>query len=128
MTSAGNPDHGIDPDVSGEPAVAAESPMPRRAPGVDLVGQVDASGYTDQQWLVCIEGTRYMRATRILYGVLQHADGRTPLEEIAQRVSAEVGRQVTADQVDWLIRERLAPAGLIMTTTEEEFGGAETDA
>jgi hypothetical protein len=122
VTSAGSADTSMDPELSGEPAVSADFPMPRRAAGVDLVGQVDASGYTDQQWLVCIDGTRYMRATRILYGVLQHADGRTTLEEIAQRVSAEVGRQVTADQVDWLIRERLAPAGLITSDAQDESG------
>jgi putative peptide zinc metalloprotease protein len=118
VISTGNADGDQDLELPEEPSVPAEFDTPRRAPGVDLVGAVDASGYTDQQWLVCIDGTRYMRATRVLYGVLQHADGRTNFAEIARRVSAEVGRQVSADQVFWLIRERLAPAGLIVTEAE----------
>src|SRR5229473_4657145 len=94
----------------------AEAPgleFPKRASGVDLIGPADANGYREQQWLICVDGSRYVQATQRLYHVLLHADGRTSINEIARRVSASLGGEMTADQVRWLLRERLLPAGLL---------------
>src|SRR5262245_62668254 len=92
--------------------------FPRRAAGVDLLGPTDAGAHGDH-WLVCVEGTRYVQATRRLYLVLLHSDGRTPVEEIARRVSSSLGRRVTADHVRWLVQERLAPAGLVASNPSQ---------
>ena len=86
--------------------------FPRRAHGVDLLGPTDAGAHGDH-WLVCVDGSRYVQATRRLYLVLLHSDGQTSVDEIARRVSSSLGRRVTADHVRWLVRERLAPAGLV---------------
>ena len=86
--------------------------FPRRAAGVDLLGPTDAGAHGDH-WLVCVNGSRYVQATRRLYLVLLHSDGRTSVDEIARRVSSSLGRRLTADHVRWLLQERLAPAGLI---------------
>src|SRR5215813_3778127 len=86
--------------------------FPRRAAGVDLLGPTDAGAHADH-WLVCVNGSRYVQATRRLYLVLLHSDGRTSVDEIAGRVSSSLGRRVTADHVRGLLQERLAPAGLI---------------
>lgn len=86
--------------------------FPRRAPGVDLLGPTDAGAHGDH-WLVCVDGSRYVQATRRLYLVLLHSDGQTSVDEIARRVSSSLGRRVTADHVRWLLQERLAPAGLV---------------
>jgi len=97
--------------MSTTPAIEPEH-FPSRARGVDLLGTTDAGAHGDH-WLVCVDGTRYVQATRRLYLVLLHSDGRTPIEEIARRVSSSLGRGVTADHVRWLVQERLAPAGLV---------------
>lgn len=86
--------------------------FPRRAPGVDLLGPTDAGAHGDH-WLVCVDGSRYVQATRRLYLVLLHSDGQTSVGEIARRVSSSLGRRVTDDHVRWLLQERLAPAGLV---------------
>ena len=86
--------------------------FPRRAAGVDLLGPTDAGAHGDH-WLVCVNGSRYVQATRRLYLVLLHSDGQTSVDEIARRVSSSLGRRVTSDHVRWLLQERLAPAGLI---------------
>src|SRR5262249_48798904 len=86
--------------------------FPRRAHGVDLLGPTDAGAHGDH-WLVCVDGSRYVQATRRLYLVLLHSDGQTSVDEIARRVSSSLGRRVTADHVRWLVHERLAPAGLV---------------
>jgi len=86
--------------------------FPCRAHGVDLLGPTDAGAHGDH-WLVCVEGSRYVQATRRLYLVLLHSDGQTSVDEIARRVSSSLGRRITPDQVRWLVQERLAPAGLV---------------
>ena len=86
--------------------------FPCRAHGVDLLGPTDAGAHGDH-WLVCVDGSRYVQATRRLYLVLLHSDGQTSVDEIARRVSSSLGRRITPDQVRWLVQERLAPAGLV---------------
>jgi putative peptide zinc metalloprotease protein len=90
-----------------------ERGFPRRAPNVDPIGPADAGGYAEGQWLICVDGSRYLLATSLVYHVLLHADGRTPVEGIARRVAADLGRPVSSDQVRWLLEERLVPAGLV---------------
>jgi putative peptide zinc metalloprotease protein len=93
---------------------ASRAPLeyPSRAQGVDLLGATDAGPQGDR-WLVCVGGSRYVQATPRLYLVLFYSDGKTSPDEIARRVSQDLGREMTADQVRWLIRERLVPAGLV---------------
>src|SRR5215467_367073 len=93
--------------------------MPRRARDVDLLGPTETGAHGDR-WLICVGGSRYVQATPRLYLVLSHSDGKTSVEEIAGRVSRDLGRHVTPDQVRWLLRDRLVPAGLVSTSASAD--------
>lgn len=87
--------------------------FPRRIPEIEMVGRVQDSAFTEEQWLLCYAGSHYIQATRLLYHVLLHADGSTPVDEIARRVSADTGDDLAAEDVHWLITNRLIDSGLL---------------
>lgn len=84
--------------------------------------------YTERKWLICLDGTQYVQATELLYHLLLHADGATPVDEIARLVSAETGRAVSGDEMRWLIVNKLGGSGLIEwpAPADAKRGGAET--
>lgn len=96
------------------PQLAAELEKPLRSPEVELVGPMQDMAYKDGRWLICVGGSQYIQATKRLYHVLLHADGQTPIETIADRVTADIGSEVTPEQIRWLIANRLATSGLLV--------------
>ncbi|MDW7983028.1 MAG: hypothetical protein RMH81_09485 [Thermomicrobium sp.] len=85
---------------------------PARVDGLELLGRLPDSGFEGEQWLAALDG-RHFALTPVVYRILECADGRTPLAEIADRVRRSTGRAVSAEDVRWLIEHRLAPAGLV---------------
>lgn len=69
--------------------------------------------YADRKWLICLDGGQYVQATELLYHVLLFADGETDLEGIAGRVTAQTGRVVSAEEIRWLVLNKLAGSGLL---------------
>ena len=69
--------------------------------------------YTERKWLICLDGSQYVQATELLYHLLLCADGHTPVDTIAERVSAATGRETTTDEIRWLVLNKLAGSGLI---------------
>jgi len=85
---------------------------PVRARGLELHGQLPDSGFEGEQWLASLNG-RYFALTPTVYRILELADGRWSAGEIAERLTQETGRAVTAADVRWLVEQRLGPAGLV---------------
>jgi putative peptide zinc metalloprotease protein len=106
------------------PAVAgrATPPFPRREPvqgpprladGLELVGEYRDTGYAEPRYLIRRPDGRMVQMTRLAYAVAARIDGRRDLAEIARRASEDLGRGLDAEGAGYLIRERLAPAGLL---------------
>jgi putative peptide zinc metalloprotease protein len=87
-------------------------PRPRLAPNVQLVGELDGSGFKDRQWLIQRDG-QFALLTELLYRIAERADGEQTLDEIAAGVTASTNWRVSADNVRQLIQTKLAPMGLI---------------
>ncbi len=87
---------------------------PLLAAGVELLGPIQGTAYPANRWLIRVSGSQYIQSTELLYHVLSHADGQTPVEEIARRVVAETGRDLSTDDVRWLLANRLVPSRLIV--------------
>lgn len=96
---------------------------PKRAPEVELVGRMPEDAFDEECWLICYAGEHYIQATELLYQVLLHADGQTPVAEITRRITADTGKELSIDQVHWLITNRLAPSGLLAGVPTEQAGG-----
>ena len=114
MTHAngGPPREAVPPSSS---AVVAERPLqvPVRAEGVQLIGQSEGSGYREAPSLVRRADGQTLQLTRLLYLVLEAADGTRNVEEIAQYAGAGSGRLVTAENVRTLMDSQLLPMGLL---------------
>jgi outer membrane lipoprotein-sorting protein len=93
--------------------LAPEVPeRPALAPGVELVGEMQGTGFTDRQWLIVRDG-RFIQLTEILYRIAELADGRRNWQEIAAGVTQSTDWTVSADNVRHLILAKLMPLGLI---------------
>lgn len=87
--------------------------LPARADGVQLLGTAEGSGYREPPALVRRADGQTLQLTRLLYLVLEAADGTRDLEGIAGHVSEGSGRLVSADNVRTLMDSQLLPMGVL---------------
>jgi putative peptide zinc metalloprotease protein len=87
--------------------------LPRLADGVELLGEYQGSGYRQPPSLVRRPDGQVIQMSPLLYLVTSRIDGVRDAETIATLVSADLGRALTADQVCYLISEKLLPLGIV---------------
>jgi putative peptide zinc metalloprotease protein len=87
--------------------------VPRLAQGVELLGEYKNSGYSQPPSLVRRADGQVIQMSALLYAVACRIDGSRDLAAIADLVSADLGRSLTADQVRYLITEKLLPLGIV---------------
>jgi putative peptide zinc metalloprotease protein len=92
-------------DVSGEAA-------PRLADGVELLGEYAGSGYAQPVWLVRRSDGQVIQLSNMLYLVASRMDGLRDPAAIAELVSRDLGRLLTADQILFLAKSKLVPLGI----------------
>ena len=95
------------------PSSAAGVHVPRLAPGVEQLGEYQGSGLTDATYLVRNPGGQVVQLSRLLHLVLSGIDGSRTVNEIAARATADFGRTVSAGNVEYLLKNRFAPLGLL---------------
>src|ERR687896_442181 len=88
--------------------------QPALAPNVELVGEMQGTGFTDRQWLIRRDG-RFIQVSELLYRVAEQANGERTLEEVAEAVTAATDWIVTPDNIRVLLETKLIPLGLIAT-------------
>ncbi|UTT68774.1 hypothetical protein NMQ03_16325 [Arthrobacter sp. DNA4] len=97
----------------GQAITTAAAHLPALADGVQLLGTAEGSGYREPPALVRRADGQTLQLTRLLYLVLEGADGTRDLEAIARHVSEGSGRLVSADNVRTLMDSQLLPMGLL---------------
>ncbi|WP_285319314.1 hypothetical protein [Pseudarthrobacter sp. lyk4-40-TYG-27] len=119
--------HGGPPPEAGPPSsrvsLAQEPPgqgrttagvhLPALADGVQLLGTAEGSGYREPPALVRRGDGQTLQLTRLLYLVLEAADGNRDLDGIARHASEGSGRLVSAENVRTLMDSQLLPMGLL---------------
>ena len=97
------------------PAAGAPGPVetPRLADGVELLGEYKDSGYSQPPSLVRRADGQVIQMSRLLYLVACRINGSRDPAAIAELVSGDLGRSLTADQVRHLITAKLVPLGII---------------
>ena len=86
---------------------------PRLADGVELLGEMRDSGFTNPPALVRRADGQMIQLSRLLYLVACQIDGNRAPGAIADLVSGDLGRSLSADQVTYLITDKLAPLGVV---------------
>jgi outer membrane lipoprotein-sorting protein len=84
---------------------------PQRADGVQLLGEMPSTGYTDVQWLVQ-HGERFLQLSELPYRVLDLADGHRTLPEIANELTLMTEWRVEPGDVQFFI-DKLRVLGLV---------------
>ena len=118
MTTVDGPSRGRD-DLTAPTAVEVSGPRadevpPARADGVQLIGEMEGSGYRVPPALARRIDGQVVRLTPVLYAVLDAIDGNRTVDQVAECVSASLDKTVTADNVRTLIEDNLQPAGLLV--------------
>ena len=106
--------------TSGRPApaplpagVPAFTGVPRLADGVELLGEYKDSGYRQPPSLVRRPDGQVIQMSALLYQVICRIDGARGPAAIAELVSADLGRILTAEQAGYLITTKLLPLGIV---------------
>ncbi len=94
------------------PVADLDDPPRRLAEGTELLGEYADSGYQTPKYLVRRADGQVMQLPELLYRVAESLDGRDA-DGIAADLSARSGQELTAEQVLFLVDERLRPAGII---------------
>ena len=90
-----------------------EARVPTRAPGLELLGQQQDSGYQDAPSTVRRADGQSVQVTPLLYALLEVIDGGRDLDQLADALSQRTGKSVSAENVRVLIEEKLEPLGLV---------------
>ena len=106
------------PDRAAGAAPAGAAPadpqqVPKLADGIELLGRFEDSGFVDPPYLARRADGQVVQLTPLLHHVAEASDGRRTSAEVAERVGAAVGKDVTADNVDFLVEEKLRPLGVM---------------
>lgn len=113
--------------VTTQPAPPASVPTaperPALALGVELVGELQGSGYQERQWLVQRDG-QFIQISELLYCVAEQINGERTLDEIAARVTEATEWAITAEQVRYIIQTKLIPIGLVAPAEGSYVPGA----
>jgi putative peptide zinc metalloprotease protein len=87
--------------------------VPARAEGLQLLGDMQGSGYRNPPALVRRADGQTLQLTRLLYFVLEAVDGHRSLDQIAGEASAAYGRSISGADVQKLIEHKLRPLGTL---------------
>src|SRR3954447_6652264 len=80
--------------------------------GTELLGEYQDSAYQEPKYLIQRVDGQTMQLPRLLYGVASSLRGHDA-RQIADEVNADLGQDLTEDQVRFLVEERLFPAGIV---------------
>src|ERR671937_822748 len=95
------------------PARTAATRLPELAPGVELLGPYEGSGFREPRYLARRGDGQMIQLPRLLYLVAEEANGERTSAEIARSVGQAISRRIAPDDIDFLLDERLRPLGLI---------------
>lgn len=84
------------------------------------MGEYEGSGLKESAYLARRADGQVIRLSRLLYLVAEAANGQRDFERIAQEVSREFGREVSSENVRFLVEEKLYPMGILEETAQGE--------
>ena len=103
-----------DPDVTLRDAVGdAGADSAELAPGVELLGEYEGSGYREAPYLIRRRDGQVVQVTHLIYLIAGALGPGVTFARVAEQVSATFGRVVSAANVAYLVDERLRPIGVL---------------
>src|SRR4051794_40053845 len=90
----------------------------RLADGTELLGEYQSTGTVEAQQLVRRHDGQLLHLPPLLYAVAASLDGARDLADVADRARQLSGRDLSVDNVSYLIESKLRPAGLLAADDE----------
>jgi putative peptide zinc metalloprotease protein len=86
---------------------------PKLADGIELIGEYEDSGFKEPPSIARRGDGQVIQLPVVLYKVAEQIDGRRGYDEIAEHVTEAIGRGVGAEDVKFLVDEKLRPLGVV---------------
>lgn len=102
------------------PVVEQPPAVPRLSAGLKLHGEYQGSGFTDPKYIARRGDGQVVQLSRLLYLVASSIDGVRDVETIAYRVSARFGREVSGENIRYLVENKLEPLGVTVPEGQED--------
>ncbi|MER6983760.1 hypothetical protein ABT317_44130 [Streptomyces carpinensis] len=87
--------------------------------GLRLHGEYQGSGFTEPKYIARRGDGQVVQLSRLLYLVASSIDGVRDAETIAHRVSARFAREVSAENIRYLVENKLEPLGVTVPDGQE---------
>jgi len=95
-------------------------PVPRQSAGLRLHGEYQGSGFTEPKFIARRGDGQVVQLSKLLHLVAGAVDGQRDTEGISHRVSARFGREVSEENVLFLIDQKLIPLGVVVPWDQED--------
>src|SRR5215212_10882599 len=83
------------------------------APGLELIGQMQDSGFEDPPYLVRRADGQVVQLPELLYVVLDSLGPKRGYDDVADSVADRFGAQLDPEDARFLVDEKLKPLGLV---------------
>jgi putative peptide zinc metalloprotease protein len=94
-------------------------PVPRPSAGLRLHGRYQGSGSTEPKYIARRGDGQVVQLSQLLHLVADAVDGQRDTERIAHRVSGRFAREVSEENVRYLIDQKLIPLGVVVPWDQE---------
>jgi putative peptide zinc metalloprotease protein len=104
---------------------------PRLAEGTELIGEYQGSGFAEARYIAGRGDGQVVQLSELLYRLAALIDGQRDLEALAGGLGTALEREVTGEQVEYLIEHQLRPTGIVApgpTIPDEQNPGVESPA
>jgi putative peptide zinc metalloprotease protein len=92
----------------------------RLADGIELIGEYQGSGFHEPPYIVRRADGQVIQLSRLLYLLAASVDGQRNQAQVAEVLSAKLGKIVQAEHVAFLVDNRLRPVGIISADPDDE--------
>ncbi|MEV5237748.1 hypothetical protein AB0K89_01185 [Streptomyces cinnamoneus] len=99
---------------------AAEAVVPRLGAGLRLHGEYQGSGFNEPKYIARRGDGQVVQLSRLLHLVASAIDGHRDLHAVARHVSAGYGREVSAENIAYLVEHKLEPLGITVPPGQED--------
>ena len=117
-------DWSLDPQAEPRQFAAADPvpvfPVPRLSAGLRLHGEYQGSGFTEPKYIARRGDGQVVQLSRLLHLVAGAVDGIRDTERIAHRVSGLYGREVSEENIAYLVEQKLQPLGVTVPFGQED--------
>ena len=86
--------------------------VPKIVDGVELIGEYRDSGFKETPYLARRSDGQVIQLSKLLYSVAENIDGRRSVSQIARDVTQKQDRNVSPDNVAFLVTSKLVPLGV----------------